>query len=543
MASTSQQHTVPSSLQNGDSSRRSMLETSIVMFSLCAAVFVAALDVTIITTSMPTIAGHFHSKSGYTWIGSSYILANTATIPAWGKVSDIWGRKPLLLIALVIFFAGSLICSVGDTMALLLFGRAVQGLGSAGLLTLVNICVSDLFSLRDRGLYFGLISVVWALACGVAPVLGGIFTERATWRWCFWINLPITGLVFVLLWFTLRLETPRTPIRDGLKAVDWSGCVFVIGSTIMLLLGLDFGGATHPWNSATVVCLIVFGVVVVGLFVVNEWKMVKYPVIPLIFFRDKSGVASFLVCFCHGFIFMGEAYYLPLYFQAVLGVSPIMSGVYLLPLVLSISISAALTGIFIQRTGKYVPAMWFGLVLLTLGVGLLIILEDTANWGKIMGFQIISGAGVGLNFEGPLLALQAIVGVENTATATATIGFVRSLSTAVSVVIGAVVFQNQMVQEGPKLVGVLGEKLASQLADGGATASIELIETLPMTQKLAARHAFYMSLRTMWIMYVAFAAVGLLAGFFVDAHYLSKEHKTVVLGLREERELSQSTLN
>lgn len=160
---------------------RSRLQLSIILASLCAAVFAAAIDITIITTSLPAIAGHFNSSSGYTWIGSSYILANSATIPSWGKVSDIWGRKPLLLIALVIFFLGSLVCAVGDTMPLFLFGRAVQGLGAAGLLTLVNICICDLFSMRDRGLYFGLTSVVWALACGVAPVLGGLLTERASY--------------------------------------------------------------------------------------------------------------------------------------------------------------------------------------------------------------------------------------------------------------------------------------------------------------------------------------------------------------------------
>lgn len=166
----------PAALTNNS---KSLLQLSIVLASLCAAVFVAALDITIITTSLPAIAGHFHSSSGYTWIGSAYILANSATIPSWGKLSDIWGRKPLLLVALAIFFAGSLVCAAGDTMPLFLFGRAVQGLGAAGLLTLVNICVCDLFSMRDRGLYFGLISLIWAVACGVAPVLGGILTEKA----------------------------------------------------------------------------------------------------------------------------------------------------------------------------------------------------------------------------------------------------------------------------------------------------------------------------------------------------------------------------
>lgn len=163
-----------------DTSSRSFLQISIVMSCLCAGTFVAALDATIVTTSLPSIAGHFHSASGYTWIGSAYILANTASVPSWGKLSDIWGRKPLLLCGNAIFFAGSLICSVANTMALFLFSRVMQGLGAAALMTLVNICVCDLFSLRDRGLYFGLLSVDWALASGIGPILGGVLTEKAT---------------------------------------------------------------------------------------------------------------------------------------------------------------------------------------------------------------------------------------------------------------------------------------------------------------------------------------------------------------------------
>lgn len=305
--------------------------------------------------------------------------------------------------------------------------------------------------------------------------------------------------MFLLLWFTLKLEIPKTPIWAGLKAVDWSGCLLVMGSSVMLLLGLDLGGVTYPWGSPTVVCLVVFGIVVLALFVLNEWKLVRYPVIPLVLFRYRSGIAAFLVCFCHGFVFLGEAYYLPLYFQAVLGASPLMSGVYLLPFVLTITLVAAATGLFIQRTGKYVPAVWLGLALTTVGVGLLVDLDVTTNWAKIVAFQIVSGAGVGMNFEGPLLALQAIVGVENTATATATIGFVRTISTAVSVVVGAVVFQNQMARQAPKLVRSLGEKLASELSGTSAFANVALVATLPPAQRAVARQALYESMRMMWI--------------------------------------------
>lgn len=158
--------------------KRSTLQIAIIMTCLCSSIFVSALDITIVTTSLPSIAGHFRSATAYTWVGSSYTLAYTSMTPNWGKVSDIWGRKPVLLLAILVFFAGSLMCAVVNDIGAFLAGRAIQGVGAAGLATMVNICISDLFSLRDRGLYFGLTSVVWAFASAVGPVLGGLFTQK-----------------------------------------------------------------------------------------------------------------------------------------------------------------------------------------------------------------------------------------------------------------------------------------------------------------------------------------------------------------------------
>ena len=152
------------------------------------AVFLAAIDVTIVTTALPTISTHFHSASGYTWIGAAFLLANSAATPFWGKVSDVFGRKPVLLIANAIFFIGSLLAGVSTSIGMLIVARAIQGVGGGGLITLVNICISDMFSMRERGMYFGIIGMVWALASAIGPLLGGVFTEKLSWRWCFYIN-------------------------------------------------------------------------------------------------------------------------------------------------------------------------------------------------------------------------------------------------------------------------------------------------------------------------------------------------------------------
>jgi fucose permease len=168
--------------------KRSTLETVIIMACLCTSVFLAALDTTIVTTALPTISEYFHSDVGYTWIGSAYLLANAASTPSWGKFSDIWGRKPVLLMACAIFFVGSLLAAVSVSIAMLIAARAIQGIGGGGLIILVNICISDLFSMRKRGAYFGIIGMVWAFASAVGPILGGVFTEKVSWRWCFYIN-------------------------------------------------------------------------------------------------------------------------------------------------------------------------------------------------------------------------------------------------------------------------------------------------------------------------------------------------------------------
>ena len=167
---------------------RTKLQTTVIMLSLCASVFLAALDISIITTALPTISEHFHSTAGYTWIGSAYLLANAASTPSWGKFSDIWGRKPVLLCASVIFFIGSLLAAVSVSIEMLIAARAIQGIGGGGLIILVNIAISDLFSMRKRGQYYGMVGMVWAFASAVGPILGGLFTQRVSWRWCFYIN-------------------------------------------------------------------------------------------------------------------------------------------------------------------------------------------------------------------------------------------------------------------------------------------------------------------------------------------------------------------
>ncbi|KAF2459974.1 MFS multidrug transporter-like protein [Lineolata rhizophorae] len=515
---------------------RSRAKVALIMLSLCTAVFLAALDVTIITTALPTISEHFHSSLGFTWIGSGFLLANSASVPLWGKVSDIWGRKPILLLANFVFFVGSLLCGVSVNIGMLIAARAIQGVGAGGLIVLSNIAISDLFSQRSRGAYYGLIGMTWAIASALGPVIGGAFTEGVSWRWCFYINLPLDGIAFVLMVLFLDVHTPRTPIRAGLRAIDWIGAISIVGGSLMFLLGLEYGGVTFPWDSATVVSLLVVGVAVLIFFFFNEWRLTSHPIMPTRIFSHRSNLAILFVCLMHGVVFISASYFLPLYFQAILGASPLLSGVYLLPLVLSLSFASATVGIFIRKTGMYREAIWFGMTIMTIGFGLFVDLAADSSWAKIILYQIVAGLGVGPNFQSPLIALQAQVHGRDAAAATSTFGFIRQLATAIGVVIGSVVFQNAMLDRQNTLRESLGPQLAQQLEGINAGANVEVIKGLPSDEKSAVRDVFADSLSKMWILFVVLAGVGLLTSMLIQKKKLSREHTEVKTGLAEEEE-------
>ncbi|KAJ5129717.1 uncharacterized protein N7515_005756 [Penicillium bovifimosum] len=482
-------------------------------------------------TAIPTIAAYFHSSAGYTWIGGAYLLSSAASACIWAKLSDIWGRKPILLLAVAWFFISSIICGAATSMEMLIAGRALQGVAGGGLLQLVTIVISDLFSVS---LYLGIMEVMWAFAGGVGPLLGGAFSQYVTWRWTFWINLPISGVASVLLIFFLDVHNPKTKIMDGVRAIDWFGSISVLGLTLMLLLGLDFGGETFPWKSPQVICLIIFGALCSLLFIYSEKKLAKYPLMPMDIFAQFSNIATSLVAFAHGFV---REYYIPLYLQSVHGSSPMGSGVLILPLVVTEAFSGMFTGAIIHRTGRYLELIWIGLVLLTIGNGLYITLDVDSSVGKIVGFQLLSGLGAGFLFQTPIIAIQAMVSQEDTATATATIGFIRNMATASSIVIGGVVFQNSMNQrQSDLLASGMSAAMAAQMSGDSAAASIESIKEITDPAQLrAVREAFAWSLRNMWILYTCMSGVGVFFSVFIFGAKLNKEHVETRTGLNVEK--------
>ncbi|CAK7219769.1 hypothetical protein SBRCBS47491_003963 [Sporothrix bragantina] len=445
----------------------SAVRRRLIMLSLCLALFLSALDITIVATALPTLARHLNaSAAAYAWIGSGYTLANTSSIAVWARLSDIFGRRPVILASTLVFLIGSVLSGVASSVGMLIAGRIIQGMGGGGSTVLVTIVISDLFALAERAKYYGLTGLVYAVACSVGPVLGGVFTQTIGWRWCFWINLPFCGLSLVVLFFVLHLNPtkPPTPLLAGLKTLDWTGSILIIGGTIAFLYGLETGASSGDWSHPQVVGLLVAGAVVMALFAVYEHYFAPYPLVPTrSLFGSVTNCASLLVTILHSLVFIAYDYFLPLYFQVCLGFRPILSGVALFALVIPLSCATMAAGFWVRRTRNYRVAMWVGAVLMTLGTGLLIDLSrpPPANWAKIIVFLVIVGLGAGPLFQAPMIALQSHVEEKDVPATASASGFLRSLASSMSIVVGTVLLQRRLDGKDITDVGIPADEYAS----------------------------------------------------------------------------------
>ncbi|KAF2011628.1 putative MFS transporter [Aaosphaeria arxii CBS 175.79] len=514
---------------------RTQLRTFAIMTGLCATVFLAALNQTSVATAIPTITRELNSASGYAWISAAYFLANAAAAPIWSKLSDIWGRKLILLTAVALYFVFSIICATAITMQMLIIGRALQGVAGGGLLQIVYATISDIFSMRARTFYLGLLQLMWATAGGLGPLVGGIFAQYVTWRWIFWINLPIAFIVFVVLWIFLDVHDPKTGIIPGLQAIDWFGIFSLLACMVTFLLGLNFGRNNAAWSSPLVICLLVTGVAMATVFVFFE-KKARSPIIPMELFGNMSNVGTMVIGFTHDWAVFSIEFYLPLFFQAVKSATPLSSGIRILPITLTQSLVGVAAGIIVHRSGRYLELIWVGVALLALGNGLYINLDVSTALGPIIAFQVVASTGAGLLFQPPLIALQALVPPHKTASATATLGLVRILSISIAIVAGHVIFASGMNSHNSELIAQgLPRDLAESFAGAAAAANVELIGAVEdLGLRHAVQEAFADSLRYIWILCTCTSVCAVVASAFVSRQVLSREHVEYRTGLSNE---------
>ncbi|EED13677.1 efflux pump antibiotic resistance protein, putative [Talaromyces stipitatus ATCC 10500] len=480
----------------------------LVIISLFLTLFLSAINVTVVATALPTIASHLNATtSEYTWVGSAYTLASTTSTPLWARLSDICGRKGVLMVTNVTFLIGSLICALSVSPAMLIGGRVAQGLGSGGISVVVTIVIGDLFSLRERAKYYALTGIVWAISSGVGPMLGGVFTQTIGWRWCFYINLPFDGVSLVFLFLALNLPTKRQSWQNPFFSFDWAGSILIVGGTICFLYGLEIGASKqHTWDSAYTLGLLIGGIVILAIFGLYEAFHANNPIFPIRVLRDRSILACLSTAFFHSFIFIAYDYFNPLYFQTVLGVSPIESGLYTLALVLPLSAMTLISGLIVKRTGAYRPIIWIAGSMTVLGTGLFIDFGPYRAVSKIVAYQIIAGFGAGPLFQAPMIAFQShLVGKEDLlAAAIAAFIFLRNLSMAVSLVVGGVILQHG-----------LSDDAASYLKD---RASLN-----PNDNDKGIIDGIVGGFRVMWIFYTAIGGLMLISSLAIGKKDLDSD--------------------
>ncbi|OQE19402.1 hypothetical protein PENSTE_c015G04019 [Penicillium steckii] len=422
----------------------------IVILALYLAIFLVALDQTIIGVAIPKITDQFKSISDIAWYGSAYFLTSTALQPSYGRIYKIFSVKWGFLIAVLIFEIGSLICAVAPSSTVLIVGRAIAGIGVAGIFSGALVIISFTVPLPKRPLVFGAFGMVWGIASIAGPLLGGAFTDGVSWRWCFYINLPIGGLSIAVIVFILRVpeksEFSGTSVLERIKQLDLIGASLLIPAIICLLLALQWGGNKYPWNNSRIIGLFIgFGLLII-LFVVSQVYLGEKATLPPHILKKRTVLAASLFALFFGGAFFLLVYYVPIYFQSVKGSSAMKSGIQLLPLMLATVVSSVAIGGMITAAGYYTPFLIASTAVAAIGAGLITMFDVDMSNGKWIGYQIVAGAGVGAGFQVPMTAVQTVLKPEDIPVGTAAVMFFQTLGGALFIAVGQSVFQNGLIE-------------------------------------------------------------------------------------------------
>jgi EmrB/QacA subfamily drug resistance transporter len=421
----------------------------LIMSGLMMGLLLAALDQTIVTTALTTISRDFHRLDLYSWVVTAYLLTSTASTPLYGKISDQFGRKTVFQIAVVIFLIGSVLSGLSQSMIQLILFRGVQGLGAGGLMTLAMAIVGDVIPPRERGRYQGYFGAVFGISSVVGPLIGGFLVDEASWRWVFYVNIPIGVATLVVINRVLHLEQRRRKAK-----VDVLGSVLIVSGVSLFLVGVQSAGSAARLTTAASVYGIT-GLLLVGVFIWWETRAAE-PIVPLHLFRIRVVSVANVLAFCTATVMFGALIFLPQYFQRVRDISPTLSGLRLVPMLAGMLLTSISSGVLISRIGRYKMFVVAGTGIMTLGLLWMTTIQlDTGGW-LLSAMLFVVGCGFGLFMQTLLLAVQNSITAEDMGAGTATVTFFRTLGGAIgAAVLGAVLIE-QLKTTGAHYVRVYG---------------------------------------------------------------------------------------
>jgi len=478
----------------------------IIIGALLLGMLLAALDQTIVATALPTIAGDLHGLSHLSWVVTAYLLASTVSTPLWGKLGDLYGRKTFFQASIVIFLIGSALAGLSHTMLQLIAFRAVQGIGGGGLLTGAQTIVADVVPARERGRYQGLFGSVFGVTSVLGPLIGGFFVDNLSWRWVFYVNIPIGIVALAVVAAVLPGHLRRAPHK-----IDYLGTVLLAGAATSLVLLTSLGGTTYPWASTPIYLLAAGAVVCGALFVWAESRAAE-PVVPLHLFRNRIFSASSAVGFVVGSAMFGAIAYLPQYMQIVKGVSPTVSGLRLLPLMAGLLTTSIASGRLVSRWGRYRIFPIIGTAVMTVGLYLLSHLGVTTSTWLSSLYMLVLGAGIGMSLQVLVVAVQNSVSYADLGAATGGATFFRSIGGSFGTATFGAVFSNV-------LAGNLADSLKGLSLPHGVTAasgaSPAVLAHLPAAVHLGYITGYATSLQTVFLVATPFGALAFLLSWTI----------------------------
>ncbi|KAI0395439.1 major facilitator superfamily domain-containing protein [Xylariaceae sp. FL0594] len=482
----------------------------LVFVGLCLAGFIASVDSTIIFTALPTISKDLDGQSDYVWLGNAYVFASTAIQPLYGQLSNIFGRRYPMLASVLLFTLGSGIAGGANTSAMFISGRLVQGLGGGGMVMLIDLIVCDLLPLRERSTYLGTVLGACAVGTLIGPVIGGALVSRASWRWAFWINLPVCALTLAVLVAFLRVSWKRpSSWKESVSRVDFLGNVIFVGSVTSILLGLVQGGVVHPWNSSQTIVPLVIGFLGWAVFFIQQ-GFCREPTMPLRLFGHRTSATVYLQNFLISILLEWAIYILPLYFQSLLSASALTSGLDILPINAFLIPSGAVAGAILTKIGHYKPLHLFGFGIMSVACGLFSTMSSNTSTVAWAWFQILAGIGIGFPLTTQLPAIQAVLPESDTAISTSTYSFIRSFGFVWGATIPSIVFNSRV---DALLYYVENPNIRAALADGGAYSFALNVRHLAGNVLEQTLEVYRQALRVVWFVGLAFALLGFVLVF------------------------------